>query len=291
VIGPARVVLGGVALALAASVGIVVGAGPLADRDRSERAANPAAAAAGDGGFAARYAAATALGLYAGRLADQSVALVVGPGAHEQTVEALVDGITTAGGSVSTRVDLRPRMTAVGEKALVDSLGAQLVAQAPALATPDATTYPRTGQLVGRTVAVAGPEAGPLPPEAATVQRTLETAGLAAYTPVTPGAAGTGSPLVLVVLGDDLADPVVTGLVQGLVDASHAVVAAGSTASGRQGDVAALRALPADPRLATVDGVETAPGQVSTVLTLVRQVTVAGGAFGASGIDGPAPLG
>ena len=40
-----------------------------------------------------------------------------------------------------------------------------------------------------------------------------------------------------------------------------------------------------------LDGVDTAAGRVATILTLQRSLTTPGGAFGASGADGPVPLG
>ena len=41
----------------------------------------------------------------------------------------------------------------------------------------------------------------------------------------------------------------------------------------------------------TNDGAETTAGQVTSVLALARAVETDGGAFGASGADGPVPLG
>ena len=46
-----------------------------------------------------------------------------------------------------------------------------------------------------------------------------------------------------------------------------------------------------DPKVATVDGVDTSAGRVTSVLALARALTTPGGSFGVSGADGPVPLG
>jgi hypothetical protein len=163
-------------------------------------------------------------------------------------------------------------------------LATQLRAQVPALADQALTTYPRMGALLGLAVATTGAPGAPGAP-ASTVRESLAAAELADG--LTGQAANAGvAPLVLVVLGHDLDDAIVTGLVQGLAGQAHGVVVTGRT---RSGDIAALREQKAPA--ATVDGVETAAGRVATVLALVRQITGGGGSFGASGIDGAVPVG
>ena len=100
--------------------------------------------------------------------------------------------------------------------------------------------------------------------------------------------------LVLLVLGDHVDPTILAGIVQGTATRAHGVVVAGSTGSGLRGDLKRLRAhdLGAQaPTVATVDGDDRNIGQVATVLALVHQVAGGGGAYGASGIDGVAPLG
>ena len=281
-----RIVVSAVVLCLALAAGIALGAGPLGG-DRGDDTATTASDAPSTDSFAEEYAAATAPLLYDRRLAGRSVAVVTTPGVPAATLEDLTARVTAAGATVTTRARLTGELTGAGQKVLVDTLGSQLVEQTPGLATADATTYPRIGQLLGRTLATTAEAPAGVPAEAAGVRQSLEAAHMVRLSPEPAATA----PLVLVVLGDDLSDPIATGLVQGLAATARALVVAGSTASGRDGDVAALRELPPDPRVATVDGIETTAGRVSAVLTLVRQVGVAGGAFGASGIDGPAPVG
>ena len=43
--------------------------------------------------------------------------------------------------------------------------------------------------------------------------------------------------------------------------------------------------------VATVDGIDTSAGRTAAVLTLARALGTKGGAFGASGADGPVPVG
>jgi hypothetical protein len=274
----------GILFALGA--GVALGAGPL--DDTSSAASGKHVRARTAPAFDERFVGAVAPTLYARRLARQSVAVVTTPGVAPATVKSLVDQVVAAGGTVSSRVDLTEALTAPGQKTLVDTMGSQLAtqlrSQVPALADPALTTYPRMGRLIGLAVATTGAPA-PAGAPASTVRESLKAAKLA-------GGLGDGTaspsvaPLVLVVIGSHLDEAIVDGLVQGIAAQAHGVVVAGRTHSA---DIAALvdRKAP----VATVDGVESAAGQVSTVLALVRQITGGGGSFGASGIDGEVPLG
>jgi hypothetical protein len=265
----------------ALAVGIALGAGPL-DDDQSSATPGKHARAKAAPGFEESFASTVAPALYAHRLAKQSVAVVTTPGASPATVKALVDQVVAAGGAVASRTDLTDALTAAGQKTLVDTMGSQLATQlkpqVPALADPALTTYPRMGRLVGLAVGTTGAPAAAGAP-ATTVRESLKAAKL-----TTDVGTAALAPLVLVVLGSDLDDAIVGGLVQGIAGQVHGVVVAGNT---RSADVAALKDSPA----ATVDGVETAAGRVAAVLALVRQVAGGGGSFGASGIDGPVPVG
>jgi hypothetical protein len=185
---------------------------------------------------------------------------------------------------VASRTDLTDALTAPGQKTLVDTMGSQLAtqlaAQVPALADQSLTTYPRMGRLVGLAVATTGAP-GPAGAPASTVRESWKAAKLTTDV----GTAGV-APLMLVVLGHDLDDAIVNGLVDGLAAQAHGVVVVGRT---RSADIASLRERKAPA--ATVDGVETAAGRVAAVLALVRQITGGGGSFGASGIDGVVPVG
>jgi len=268
----------------ALGAGIALGAGPL-DDNRSTAAPSTHTRARTSSALDATFASTVAPALYAHRLAKQSVAVVTTPGVAPATVKALVDQVVAAGGAVSSRTDLTDALTAPGQKTLVDTMGSQLAtqlgSQVPSLADPALTTYPRMGSLVGLAVATTGaPSAAPSAPSS-TVRESLKAAKLTNDV----GNAGV-APLVLVVLGHNLDDAIANGLVQGIATQAHGVVVVGRTKSG---DIASLRARKAP--VATVDGVETAAGRVAGVLALVRQITGGNGSFGASGIDGPVPVG
>ena len=274
----------GVLFALGA--GVALGAGPL-DDDTSNAASGKHAHVRTPPAFDEKFAGAVGPTLYGRRLAGQTVAIVTTPGVSPGVVTSLGEQVVAAGGTVASRTDLTDALTAPGQKTLVDTMGTQLAtqlgAQVPALKDPALTTYPRMGRLLGlavATTAVPAPAGAP----ASTVRESLKAAKLADGL---GGDAPAGvAPLVLVVLGDDLDDAIVNGLVQGIAGQAHGVVVASRT---RSADLASLREHEA--AAATVDGVESVAGQVSAVLALVRQVTGGNGSFGASGIDGAVPVG
>ena len=86
-------------------------------------------------------------------------------------------------------------------------------------------------------------------------------------------------------------DAILAGLAQGLASQATGLVLVGVTADGQQGQLTRFRADPAAAGVATIDGVDTVAGRVATMITLQRSLTTPGGAFGASGSDGPVPLG
>ena len=286
-----------VAVFLALAAGIVLGGGPLSD-------VGPTAATSSGEGETAPAAdraqtdytesVVSALGpaTVSGRLADRSVAVVTVPGADEQVVTALTEQVTAAGGTVSARYDLSADIVDPGQKSLVDTLGSQLLTQqAEGDVAAEASTYDRIGQLLG--LAMATKEAGgqDVNGKARAIVDAVSGAGLMAE----PGEVAQRSPLVLVVLGTDAgdegSDAILAGLAQGLAVQAGGVVVAGVTSDGGEGQLGRLRADPVSAAVATLDGVDTAAGRVATILTLQRSLTTPGGAFGASGADGPVPLG
>jgi hypothetical protein len=148
--------------------------------------------------------------------------------------------------------------------------------------TSDASTYVRLGQLVGLATATSD-----LPSEdALSVRQSLAGAELLS----SPEDAAR-APIVLVVLGKATNPAILAGLVTGLAAKATGVVVAGDAASAAgSGDLAALRSEPTADAVATVDGADTPLGQVTTVLALIRSISVQGGSFGASGSDGTVPL-
>lgn len=285
-----------VAVFLALAVGVVLGGGPLAEVG----ARTPEAPSASDGpadsdpaaSYGESFASAVTPSLISGKLADRQVALVTLPGVDEQVVSALSDQVAAAGGAVSARYALSEDMVDPGQKSLVDTLGSQLMTQqAKDGVATDASTYDRMGQLLGLAVATTTPEGEPVNGKARAIIDAVAGADLmtASSTPETK------APLVLLVVGgdadDDGSDAILAGLAAGLAQQAAGVVVAGRTADGGDGQLGRLRAGPAGAQVATVDGTDTAAGRATTILALARALGTKGGAFGASGSDGPVPLG
>ena len=287
-----------VAVFLALAAGIVLGGGPLSDvgptvatSSSEDEGADPV-----EGGAQADYTESfvSALGpaTVGGRLAERSVAVVTVPGADEQVVAALTDQVSAAGGTVSARYDLSEDLVDPSQKSLVDTLGSQLLTQqAEGDVAADASTYDRMGQLLGLAIGTQEPEGQDVNGKARALVDAISGAGLM----TTPDGADRRAPLVLLVLGTDAgdegSDAILAGLAQGLASQATGLVLVGDTADGQQGQLTRFRADPAAAGVATIDGVDTVAGRVATMITLQRSLTTPGGAFGASGSDGPVPLG
>lgn len=286
-----------VAVFLALAAGIVLGGGPLSDVGATvATAGSDAEAAPADDRAQTDYTETVvgALGppVIAGRLQDRSVALVTVPGADEQVVSALAGQVEAAGGTVSARYDLADDLVDPGQKSLVDTLGSQLLTQqAEGDVAADASTYDRIGQLLGLAVATKEAEGQDVSGKARAIVDAVTGAGLMAE----PAQVAQRSPLVLLVLGTDAgdegSDAILAGLASGLAVQATGVVVVGTTDDGGEGQLGRLRASPAAAGVATLDGVDTVAGRLATIFTLQRSLTTPGGAFGASGSDGPLPLG
>lgn len=274
-----------VAVFLALAVGVVLGGGPLSDLGRDDQPASATtkprqadkAASYGD-----RFATASAAALYDAGLRDKTVSVVVLPGADPDEVSGLGAQVEAAGGAVAGTYEVQEALTDASEKSLVDTLGSQLAQQlGEGAVSTDAPTYERIGQLVGLAVSGDIPSS-----DAAAVRQSLAGADL-----LTSPEGALRAPAVLVVLGDQTDPAILAGIVAGLAERATGVVVAGDTASATgEGDLAALRADSGADGAATVDGTDTPLGQVTAILALIRSFSVQGGAFGASGSDGPVPL-
>jgi hypothetical protein len=165
----------------------------------------------------------------------------------------------------------------------VDTLGVQLAKQVKGRTDAKTSTYPRIGELVALAVANRGAAAEPPDQDAVAVRQSLAAAKLLTVPAGNPPTA----PLVLVVLGSPLDQAIADGVVAGLGAKSRGAVVVAPT---RDATLAGLRADGVDRRVTTVDGAETAAGRVAAVLGLIRAWRSPGGAYGASGSDGAAPL-
>ena len=283
-----------VAVFLALAVGIALGGGPLSDL--TDPVPTPVAATdqpADDpaGAYAEDFAGAVGPVLISAKLAERSIAVVTAPGVNEETLTALAEQVSAAGGSITGRYSLTDDIVSPEQKALVDTLGAQLMTQQGKTIAADSTTYDRIGQLLGVAIATTAPEGDAASDQQARIIETLVGADLLAL----DGTVTKRAPLVLLVLGGEPApeggDAIVSGLAAGLSRAAAGVVVAGTLTDGGDGQIGRLRGEPVSAEVATVDGIDTAAGRVTTVLALARSLSTKGGAFGASGADGPTPLG
>ncbi len=292
-----------VAVFLALAAGVALGGGPLSELGRAEPASAPTshadraatAAARSAAGFADAVVSSGARRLYGDSLRGQPVALVVFPGVNDATATALGDQVRAAGGTVTGRYAVTKSLVNPGEKALVDTLGSQLMTQlqeqdAGASLTADASTYERAGELLG--LALATTDTGSrstVGPLATTVLQSFAGAKLLTGA----DAAETRASRVVALLGPDTTmdeDAIYEGLLTGLARQAAAVTVAGTAKDGAGGRLSRLRESPVAASVATVDGVDRPAGQVTAVLALTQWPATKGGSFGASGADGAVPL-
>ena len=214
-----------VAVLLALAAGVALGGGPLTELGR----AAPAGPSAADVEAAAQAQRAADFGdevvsgaadrLYGDGLDGGTVAVVVMPGTPQATVQAVSAEIGAAGGTVVGTYAVEPALVAAGEKALVDTLGSQLMTQLDDGRCPDRRRRPTTGW--------AGCSGWPWPParpRPARRPRTPPRSGRAWPEPSwsRPWAPpAERRPYVVVLLGEDsdaAEDPIYAGLLDGLAE-------------------------------------------------------------------------
>lgn len=272
------------AVLLALATGVALGAGPLHSATSDASTAPRVVTRPEAPGYADAFAASVARQLYDHGLSRRPVALVTMPGADPATVSALAAQVRAAGGQVTATYAVRGQLVDPQQKSLVDTLGIQLDKQLRDGTVPGASTYPRIGQLVAIAVANRGTAGAPAGADASAVRQSLAAAQLLDV----PSGAPQTAPLVLVVLGSPLVQPIADGVLAGLGAGARGVVAVAPT---RDATLAGLRADGVGQRVTLVDGSETGAGRVAAVLGLVRAWKRPGGSFGASGADGAVPLG
>lgn len=279
-----------VAILLALAAGVALGGGPLSEVGRGTLSSAPTATTEDEvvaADFGDTFARTSAGRLYAGGLDTRPVAVLTFPGAPEEIVSGISSDIEKAGGTIPATYAVQPALVNPGEKSLVDTLGSQLMTQLGASVVDEgAPTYERAGQLLGTAIASMKPTGGPVNNATQAIRQSLSGAELVTGPEGDPKRA----PLVLVVLGEDVDDDVLAGLLAGLAARSVGVVAVGDTGTATM-DLAGLRTSPLAKDVATVDGAERDLGRVTSVLALIRSLRTSGGSFGASGADGAVPLG
>lgn len=268
------------AVVLALATGIALGAGPLAaaGKEALRTDAPVRSVVQRPDHYGDQYAAATARRVLGSSLGGQTVSLLVAPGADQRAVAGLRAMIGYAGGR-STVWNLGDSLVSGNETALVDTLGQQMIKQSKTLRIdPALTAYPRMGRLIARSVATVHGT------DVAADQATADLRASLSGAELMRGSARQGrASAVVLVLGRDVNDDVLAGLLSGLAPGSATTVV---VAPGRAGDLAVASDVEG---VATVDSIDRAESQVATVLAIAQRVQ--DGDFGASGTDGPAPLG
>jgi hypothetical protein len=272
------------AVLLALATGIALGAGPLDDTRSDASPAPQVVTTAPEATYSDTFAASVGRRLYADGLSRRPVAVVTMPGADPATVAALTSQIKAAGGQVSATYSVRSQLVDAEQKSLVDTLGVQLAEQVRTRLDPQTSTYPRIGRLLAIAVADRGSSSEPPGDDASAVRQSLAAAQLLSV----PAGNPQNAPLVLVVMGTDIDQAIADGFVSGLAAGARGVVA---VAPSHDTNLAAMHEDGVTRHVTTVDGSETSAGRVAAVLGLIRSWRTQGGAFGASGPDGPVPLG
>jgi hypothetical protein len=238
---------------------------------------------------------AVAPALVEGTLAGSRVLLVLtNDGVAQDTIDAVTALIGDAGGTVSGTLALQPEYS---DPSTVTSL--QSYATGPGL--PAGVQLPPVddaGQLVGSLLAqVLMIPPGGTAPDAASISSVL--AGLSALNVLTPQGDAVAPADYAIVLtagafsGDDAADRnnVLTDLVSALDSGGSGAVVSGDAASaGENGLVGVIRADTAlSAAVSTVDNVDAAAGQISTVLALGQEGEGTSGKYGTGEDTQPVP--
>lgn len=292
-----------VAVFLALAVGITLGGGLLGGSDGSADqqpddapTTGPAAPATDEmNTFADAFAFQGATRLYADGLNGHAAAILAMPGADPAQIKSLQAQILAAGGAITGTYSVAATLLDPAQKSAVDGVGGQLLTQlADPRIDPNAPTYERMGALLALAMATTQTSSVRADLAAVTIRETLASADLL----VSPSDVR-NAPLVLVVLppgqsGPDVSPEVATllsGLVSGVGTNATGVVVAGDTVSADAGELASLRESELVGPISTVDGIDTAIGQVTTVLAMIAVVSGVVGSFGAAGSDSAVPLG
>jgi outer membrane murein-binding lipoprotein Lpp len=293
-----------VSVFMALAIGVVLGAGPLKESLgdtltsqvqalRADKEALQQAVDNRDAELAGKDAVITDLStsLLPQQLAGRSVALVLLPGAEQETVDALLPDLATAGATVTTTVTVQPKWTDPAEAAFRSELAGQLVQY---LETPPAASVGTDGELAALlgsallTTEDGGAERG------ASLSQALD--GLVAGELVTVAEeTQRRSELALVVAGppdesvgvDDpewaqaASSSMLTLLAQLDTEGDGTVVVAPRTSDVEGGLLSEVRADAALTEVvSSVDGVSSPGGRLSTVLALREQAEGRAGQYG-----------
>jgi Copper transport outer membrane protein, MctB len=288
-----------VAIFLALATGIALGAGPLGeefdqqlrneaarDRQAKEDLRDQLTQVEKVVEFEGDFAQTVAPQITGDRLAGQTVAVFVLPGADDETVDAVSSRIEAAGGTITSTISVQDGLMDPTERQTAEGIASRVLDGVDGL--PDiqgAQSY----QLVGYSLArgyLATSEGGT--PMDAPAQEIDAAFGAANYL-THDGDIGRRANLAVVIAGPPSEEPEVgqgellATLVKAMDSLSGGVVVAGPLdAADEGGYVAAIRDSDAADSVSTVDVADRPSGQLVTVLALVQQGERAVGQYGAA---------
>lgn len=301
-----------VAIFLALALGIVLGSTTLSDSvsDTLRQQASSAAKTAQQARLAQRelehqvkgqeqFANVLSPQIVADRLKDQSVVLIETPGAGNDSIERVSELAKNAGAAVTGRVTIQKKLLDADQQTTVDELATQL--KADDVSFPgDASAYDKAGMVLANALVTKDPaKSGREDAVGGAVLNGFKEAGYV----TTSGKPGQHATLAVMVApaapynytGGDAATKGLISLATALDAAGRGTVVGGPPTSAQEGGlIAALRDSDAGDSVSTVDAVDTASGQVVTILALQREIGGKSGQYGtgagASGyLPSPAP--
>ncbi|QKW36676.1 copper transporter [Actinomadura sp. NAK00032] len=301
-----------VAIFLALALGIVLGSTTLSDSvsDTLRQQANSAAKTAQQARLAQRelehqvkgqeqFANVLSPQLVANRLKDQSVVLIETPGAGNDSIERVSELAKNAGAAVTGRVTIQKKLLDADQQTTVDELATQLKADDVTFPA-DASAYDKAGVVLANALVTKDPaKSGREDAVGGAVLNGFKEAGYV----TTSGKPGQHATLAVMVApaapynysGGDAATKGLISLATALDAAGRGTVVGGPPTSAQEGGlIAALRDSDAGDAVSTVDAVDTASGQVVTILALQKEIGGKSGQYGtgagASGyLPSPAP--
>lgn len=230
--------------------------------------------------------------LTTGRLAGQQVAILVMPGGPNQVVKNVSAAVKTAGGKVTTTVNLTSDAFTADHRGDLTAALNQFAGQVDV--PPDQPVATRLGATLGR--ALLAPQQQPADKVSTTILTTLQKGG---FVNASSTDADRTTLLVVVTAPSDASAPTSTKAIEGHVQLDEALaqrsigtVVAGPDSTGITGtDVAGIRSSSAAARaMSSVDVADLPSGVTTVVLALVEELHGGHGHYGAaSSSDAPAP--
>ncbi|MEU8342483.1 Copper transport outer membrane protein, MctB [Actinomadura meyerae] len=297
-----------VAIFLALALGIVLGSTTLSDSvsDTLRQQANSAAKTAQQARLAQRelqhqvngqeqFANVLSSQIVQNRLKDQSVVLIETPGAGNDGIERVSELAKNAGAAVTGRVTIQKKLLDADQQTTVDELATQLKADDVAFPR-DASAYDKAGAVLANALVTKDPaKSGREDAVGGAVLNGFKEAGYV----TTSGKPGQHATLAVVVApaapynydGGDAATKGLISLATALDAAGRGTVVGGPPTSAQEGGlIAALRDSDAGDSVSTVDAVDTASGQVVTILALQKEIGGKSGQYGTgAGVSGYLP--